>query len=131
MAAVEKNQPATIQIANNPIREASKSRSTVLNPISQFLAHSSSFDTFLILKASTQKERLSCSCTNVLLCCIIQCRFFVLHMERGLQLVGVWSEHPFHKNNTMKISSEESGCISRKFCTSENFPLRGKLPCIT
>ena len=50
MIAVEKNQPATIQNANESIRDAPKLSK------SEFLAHGGSPDTFVIAKASTQKE---------------------------------------------------------------------------
>ena len=62
MVAVEKNQPANIQNANEPERDApnlSKLRSAVLNPSvqhSQFLAHGGSPDSFVIANTSTQKE---------------------------------------------------------------------------
>ena len=50
-------------------------------------------------------------------------------MGRGCQLVGVHvvrvSRIRFAKIETAKISSEESGGIYAKFCTSENFPLYG------
>ena len=41
----------------------------------------------------------------------------------GHQLVGVWSKHHIHfaKKAIAKISSEESGHISAKFCTSKIF----------
>ena len=59
MVAVEKNQPDTVQKANKPIREAqglSKSKSAVLDPTTQFLAHGGSPDAFIIAKGSTKKE---------------------------------------------------------------------------
>ena len=63
MVAVEKDQPATIQNANEPVRDVPKLsewRSAVLNPFVQQASFSptvaASPDTFIIVKASTQKE---------------------------------------------------------------------------
>ena len=59
MVTVKKRKPATIQNTNKSVRDAMKllkSRSSVLNPMRQFLAHCCSLDTFVIAKASTQKE---------------------------------------------------------------------------
>ena len=55
-------------------------------------------------------------------------------MGCGDQLAGVWSQCqaivPQKKKNA-KISSEESGRISMKFCTSDNFVLyRTSLSCL-
>ena len=62
-----------------------------------------------------------------------QCRFWlgltwevpglhVLRKRRGNHLVGVWLEWlAFREIKTMKISPGESGGISVKFCTKENF----------
>ena len=59
MVAVKKRKPATIQNTNESVRDAPKllkSRSAVLNPTRQFLARCCSLDTFVIVKASTQKD---------------------------------------------------------------------------
>ena len=92
----------------------------MLNPTRQFLARGDSLDTFVISKASTQKE------DQVV---VAQTSSFsaVSHMGRGHQLIGVWPESPASaKIKTAKISSEESARFSAKICTSENFPLYGR-----
>ena len=126
MVAVKKNQPATIQNTNKSVRRSEvveRSRSAVLNPTRRFLARGGCLDTFVISKASTQKEDQAV---------VAQAYFFassfsaVSHMGRGHQLVGVWPESSASANiKTAKISSEESVCFSAKICTSENFPLYG------
>ena len=124
MVAVEQNQPATLQNANEPVRDAPK----LLNPVqqSQFLAHGGSLNNFRNCEGLRTKT-LGRFCTSLLLCFVVQCRFFGSHVGRGRQLVGVWSERHIRsaKIKTAKISFEESGRISAKFCTSENFPLYG------
>ena len=62
MVAVEKNQPATIQNANDPVRDVPKlsewriSSAESFCSTRQFRAHGGSPDTFIIVKVSTQKE---------------------------------------------------------------------------
>ena len=52
MVAVEKNQPATIQNANKPIRDALK----LLKLTVQQASFSLTVSTFIIAKVSTQKQ---------------------------------------------------------------------------
>jgi len=58
MVAVKKRKPATIQNTNESVRssEVVEVKSAVLNPTRRFLARGGSLDTFVIAKASTQKE---------------------------------------------------------------------------
>ena len=61
MVAVKKRKPATIQNTNESVRrsevvEAEISSAESLNPMRRFLARGGSLDTFVIAKASTQKE---------------------------------------------------------------------------
>ena len=61
MVAVEQNQPAAIQNANESVKDAPKlsfeiSSAESFCSTSQFLTHGGSPDTFVIAKASTQKE---------------------------------------------------------------------------
>ena len=75
MVAVKKNQPATIQNTNKSVRRSEvveRSRSAVLNPTRRFLARGGCLDTFVISKASTQKEDQAVVAQA---CFFIQCRF--------------------------------------------------------
>ena len=57
MVAVEKNQPATIQIATEPeVVKAEISSAESFCSTSQFLAYGGSPDTFVIAKVSTQRK---------------------------------------------------------------------------
>ena len=86
---------------------------------SQFLAHDSSPDTFVIAKASTQRKtrpllhKLASSLRRSVSFLRFTCRAW-LSTDRGVV-----------KASCIQISSEESGGIFVKFCTSENFPLYG------
>ena len=95
----------------------------MLNPTRRFLARGDSLDTFVISKASTQKEDQAV----VAQACFFASSFSAFsRMGRGHQLIGVWPESPASaKIKTAKISSEESARFSAKICTSENFPLYG------
>ena len=131
MVAVKKNQPATIQNTNKSVRRSKvveRSRSAVLNPMRRFLTRGGCLDTFVISKASTQKEDQAV----VAQACFFASSFSaVSHMGRGHQLVGVWPESPASaKIKTAKISSKESACFSAKICTSENFLLHGMCVCV-
>ena len=97
----------------------------MLNPTCLFLARGGSLDTFVISKASTQKEDQAI----VAQACFFASSFSAgSHMGRGHQLIGVWPESPTSaKIKTAKISSEESARFSAKICTSENFLLYGSL----
>ena len=94
-----------------------------LNPTRRFPARGGCLDTFVISKASTQKEDQAV----VAQACFFASSFSaVSHMGRGHQLVGVWPESPASAEiKTTKISSKESARFSAKICTSENFPLYG------
>ena len=93
----------------------------MLNPMRQFLTRGGSLDTFVISKASTQKEDQAI----VAQACFFASSFSAgSHMGRGHQLI----ESPTSaKIKTAKISSEESANFSTKICTSKNFPLYGSL----
>ena len=106
MVAVKKNQPATIQNTNKSVRcseVVERSRSAVLNPTRRCLARGGCVDTFVISKASTQKEDQAV----VAQACFFTSSFSdVSHIGRGHQLVGVWPESPASaKIKTAKISS--------------------------
>ena len=90
MVAVEKNQPATVQNINKPVRdlpELSKSKSALQRSFcstSQFLAHGGSPAAFIIAKASTQKK------TRALLCMLAS---LLCHSMVFLQFAcGVWHQ---------------------------------------
>ena len=127
MVTVKKRKPATIQNTNESVRDApklSKSRSAVLNPMCRFLARCCSLDTFVIAKASTQKENWAV----VVQACFFASSFSVLRFTYEVWTStgrGVVSVSRIREIETAKISSEESGRFFGKICTSENFPLYG------
>ena len=87
-----------------------------MNPTRRFLARGGSLDTFVISKASTQKEDQA----FVAQACFFASSFSaVSHMGRDHQLIRVWPECPASaKIKTAKIYSEESARFSAKICTS-------------
>ena len=125
---MEKNQLDTTKIANEPARDALKlakiSSAKSFYSTSKFLAHSCSPDIFMIAKASTKRK------TRPLL------HKLASSLHRSVSFAcGMWpsagrgvvraSHIHSTKIKTVKISSEESGGIFGRFCTSKNFPLYG------
>ena len=130
MVTVKKRKPATIQNANESVRNApklSKSRSAVLNPTRRFLSHGGSPDTFVIAKASTQRKirPLLHKLASSLRHSVSFLRFtYGAWLSTGR---GVARASRIRGNKNREISSKESGRFSAKICTSENFPLYGSL----
>ena len=105
MVAVKKRTPATIQNTNESLRDTPKllkSRSAVLNPMHRFFAHCCSLDTFVIAKASTQKEDWAI----VAQACFFASSFSVLRLAyeawpptgRGVAIVSGIHENKNRKN---------------------------------
>ena len=130
MVAVEKNQPATIQNGNKPIRDAwklSKSRSAVLNPFVQQASFSLKAWYFSKLQRPLHKRK-----TRLLLhelaSLLHHSVWFIRFACGAWPSTGVVRASCIHsvKIKTAKSSSKESAWThSVKFCTSKNFPQYG------
>ena len=122
MVAVEKNQPATIQNANEPVKlqscQSRISSAEFFYSTSQFLAHGWQSLYFRNCEGLHTKGRLGRCSKSLLLCFIIQCQFACgagPSTGRGVVRASCICSA---KIKTVKISSEKSGHISVKFCTS-------------
>jgi len=96
-----------------------KLRSAVLCSATQFLTHSGSLDTFVIAKASTQKEDYWAIVTSLFLHFVVQCRFFSSHVGGGHQLVGVWSKHHAFIPHKLKLQKFPLDTFPRNFAPAK------------
>ena len=128
-----KNQPATIQIANKPIRDTpklSKSKSAVLNPAIQQASFSPVMAVLILLylrrPPHKRKTRLLLHKLASLFCCSVLFHWFPCGAWPSTRRGVAIAPHIFSmKIRATKISSRESRRIFTKFRTRENFLLYG------
>ena len=122
-----KNQPATIQIANKPIRDTLKllkSKSAVLNLAIQQASFSVLILLYLRRPPHKRKTRLLLHKLASLFCCSVLFLWFPCGAWPSTRRGVAIAPHIFSmKIRATKISSRESGRIFTKFRTRENFLL--------